>query len=79
LILEDNMSNNEQEYRIIDGKKVPVMPAKATVTVKHKRTGAAYESKAHFDADVANPETDTTDDDFRQDVHIQVAEVVIKE
>ena len=55
------------------------MPAKATVTVKHKRTGAAYNSKAHFDADVANPETDTTDDDFRQDVHIQVAEVVIKE
>ncbi len=53
------MSNNEQEYRIIDGKKVPVMPAKATVTVKHKRTGAAYTSKAHFDADVANPETDT--------------------
>ena len=73
------MSNNEQEYRIIDGKKVPVMPAKATVTVKHKRTGAAYTSKAHFDADVANPETATTDDDFRQDVHIQVAEVVIKE
>ena len=73
------MSNNEQEYRIIDGKKVPVMPAKATVTVKHKRTGAAYTSKAHFDADVANPETDTTDDDFRQDGHIQVAEVVIKE
>ena len=73
------MSNNEQEYRIIDGKKVPVMPAKATVTVKHKRTGAAYTSKAHFDADVANPETDTTADDFRQDVHIQVAEVVIKE
>ena len=73
------MSNNEQEYRMIDGKRVPVMPAKATVTVKHKRTGAAYNSKAHFDADVANPETDTTDDDFRQAVHIQVAEVVIKE
>ena len=73
------MSNNEQEYRIIDGKKVPVMPAKATVTVKHKRTGAAYTSKAHFDEDVANPNTDTTEDDCRQDVHIKVAEVVIKE
>ena len=73
------MSNNEQEYRIIDGKKVPVMPAKATVTVKHKRTGAVYKHKAHFDEDVANPNTDTTDDDFRQDVHIKVAEVVIKE
>ena len=73
------MSNNEQEYRMIDGKKVPVMPAKATITVKHKRTGAVYKHKAHFDEDVANPETDTTDEDFRQDVHIQVAEVVIKE
>ena len=73
------MSNNEQEYRMIDGKKVPVMPAKATITVKHKRTGAVYKHKAHFDEDVANPNTDTTDDDFRQDVHIQVAEVVIKE
>ena len=73
------MSNNEQEYRMIDGKKVPVMPAKATITVKHKRTGAVYKHKAHFDEDVANPNTDTTDDDFRQDVHIKVAEVVIKE
>ena len=79
MILKENISNNEQEYRIIDGKKVPVMPAKATVTVTHKRTGAAYASKAHFDEDVANPNTDTTDDDFRQDVHIKVAEVVIKE
>ena len=33
------MSNNDQEYRVVDGVKVPVMPAKATVTVKHKRTG----------------------------------------
>jgi len=73
------MSNNEQEYRVVDGVKVPVLPAKATITVKHKRTGAAYESKKHFDDDVANPETDTTDDDFRQDVHIKVAEIVIKE
>jgi hypothetical protein len=73
------MSNNEQEYRVVNGVSVPVLPAKATVTVKHKRTGAAYESKEHFDTDVANPETDTTDNDFRQDVHIKVAEVVLKE
>jgi len=67
------------EHVIIDGKKIPVLPAKATVTVKHKRTGAIYESKNHFDSDVANPETDTTDDDFQQDVKIQVAEIVVKE
>ena len=74
------MSNNEQEYRMINGKKVPVMSAKGTITIKNKRTGAAlYKYKAHFDEDVANPETDTKDDDFRQDVSIRVAEVVIKQ
>ena len=36
------------EHVIVDGKKIPVLPAKATVTVKHKRTGAIYESKNHF-------------------------------
>ena len=73
------MSNNEQEYRTINGKKVPVMSAKGTITIKNKRTGAVYQHKAHFDEDVANPETDTKDDDFRQDVSIRVAEVVIKQ
>ena len=39
------MSNNEQEYRIIDGKKVPVMPAKATVTVKLKELALLIQVK----------------------------------
>ena len=73
------MSNNEQEYRIVNGQKVPVMAAKGTITIKNKRTGAVYKHKAHFDEDVANPDTDTKGDDFRQDVSVRVAEVVIKE
>ena len=73
------MSNNAQEFRILDGKKVPVMSAKGTVTIKNKRTGAVYKHKAHFDEDVANPDTDTKGDDFRQDVSVRVAEVVIKQ
>ena len=73
------MSNNEQEYRTINGQKVPVMSAKGTVTIKNKRTGAVYKHKAHFDEDVANPNTDTKDEDFRQDVSGRVAEVVLKE
>ncbi len=73
------MSNNEQEYRTINGQKVPVMSAKGTVTIKNKRTGAVYKHKAHFDEDVANPNTDTKDEDFRQDVSVRVAEVVLKE
>ena len=40
--------------------------------IKHKRTGKIYDSKADFDADVADPNTDTTADDFRQDLEIKV-------
>jgi hypothetical protein len=34
--------------------------------------------KAAFDADVANPATDTTIDDFQQDLEITVASVTTK-
>ena len=36
--------------------------------IKNKRTGKVYESKEAFDADVNDPNTDTTGDDFRQDL-----------
>ena len=48
------------------------IPAQAKEIVKNKRTGKVYDSKADFDADVADPNTDTTQDDFRQDLEIKV-------
>ena len=48
------------------------IPAQAKEIVKHKRTGKIYDSKADFDADVADPNTDTTTDDFRQDLEVKV-------
>ena len=51
------------------------MPATAIEIVKHKRTGKVYADKAEFDADVADPNTDTTVDDFRQDLEIKVTKV----
>tara|TARA_R100001530_G_C4317487_1_gene154766 strand:+ start:1548 stop:1742 length:195 start_codon:yes stop_codon:yes gene_type:complete len=51
------------------------IPATATEIVKHKRTGKVYADKAAFDADVADPNTDTTADDFRQDLEIKVTRV----
>ena len=51
---------------------LPIIPAEAKEIIKHKRTGKVYDSKAHFDADVADPNTDTTADDFRQDLEIKV-------
>lgn len=51
------------------------IPAEAKEIVKHKRTGKVYASKDDFDADVADPNTDTTVDDFRQDLQIKVTKV----
>ena len=51
--------------------------AEAKEIVKHKRTGKVYASKDDFDADVADPNTDTTVDDFRQDLEIKVTKVTM--
>jgi hypothetical protein len=51
---------------------IPKIPVEAIEIIKHKRTGKVYESKEAFDADVADPNTDTTSDDFRQDLEIKV-------
>jgi hypothetical protein len=51
------------------------IPAEAKEIIKHKRTGKVYASKADFDADVADTNTDTTNDDFRQDLEIKVTKV----
>ena len=54
---------------------LPKIPAEAKEIIKHKRTLKVYDSKADFDADVADPNTDTTEDDFRQDLEIKVTKV----
>ena len=51
---------------------LPKIAAEAIEIIKHKRTGKVYDTKADFDADVADPNTDTTADDFRQDLQIKV-------
>ena len=61
----------------INGEDVPVLPAKVVETIRNKRTEKIYATKADFDADVADPNTDTTADDFRQDVGIQVASLQV--
>ncbi len=54
---------------------LPKIPATAKEIIKHKRTGQVYATKDDFDADVADANTDTTVDDFRQDLEIQVTKV----
>lgn len=54
------------------------IPAIAKEILKNKRTGTVYANKAEFDADVANPATDTVTEDFRQDLEITVASLHTK-
>lgn len=54
-----------------------IIPAKVKEIVKNKRTGQIYADKNAFDADVADPNTETTKDDFRQDVEITVASLEV--
>ena len=65
------------KYKMIDGKQVPVLPAKAVEIVKHKKTGKVYASKEEFDKDVADPKTSTTKEDFRQDLEVTVASLSV--
>jgi len=57
--------------------ELPKIPAEVKEIVKNKRTGKIYADKAEFDADVANPDTDTVADDFRQDLEITVAKLTL--
>jgi|TARA_Y100000289_G_scaffold34303_1_gene33877 formylmethanofuran dehydrogenase subunit D len=54
------------------------IPAITKEIVKNKRTGKVYDSKADFDNDVADPNTDTTSDDFQQDLQVTVASLHTK-
>ena len=56
---------------------LPRIPAEVKEIVKNKRTGKIYADKAEFDADVANPDTDTVADDFRQDLEVTVAKLTL--
>tara|TARA_R100000687_G_C6294788_1_gene93100 strand:+ start:106 stop:321 length:216 start_codon:yes stop_codon:yes gene_type:complete len=65
------------KYKTIDGKQVPVLPAKAVEIIKHKKTGKVYTSQEEFDKDVADPTTSTTKEDFRQDLQVTVASLTV--
>jgi len=62
---------------IIDGKEVPVLPAKAEEIIKNKKTGQLYSTIEEFNADVANPQTPTKANDLQRDVKVTVASLEV--
>ena len=57
-------------HDVIDGKKVPVYSAKVETTVTNTKTGQEYDSHEECQADIDNPETETTEADIRREVNV---------
>jgi hypothetical protein len=57
-------------YKEINGEQVPIYSCKTETVITNIRTGTTYESEDHCSADVADPNTDTTDADIKRDVTI---------
>lgn len=62
---------------IINGEEVPVLPAKAEEEIVNKRTQKKYASKEEFDADVADNNTDTKEEDLQVNQKITVASLQV--
>ena len=61
---------------IVDGVEIPVLPAEVETTIKNKITGQVYTDMAAFNADVADPNTDTKEEHLQQDTVIKVASLI---
>ena len=61
---------------IIDGKEVPVISVPTEITIKNLKTNTEYDSEEAAQADVANPNTETTDVDIQRNVKIKCAKLV---
>ena len=58
---------------VIAGKRtIPAQDVETNTTVKHASTGKVYADENAAKADVDDPATDTTENDIRRDVSINV-------
>ena len=62
---------------IINGEEVPVLPAKSEEEIINKRTQKKYASKEELDKDVADNNTDTTEQDLQVNQKITVASLQV--
>ena len=62
-------------HDMLNGKKIPVYSAKVETTITNTKTGQEYSSHEECEADINNPETDTTEADIRREVHVIAPQV----
>jgi len=58
---------------VMAGKKtIPTPDVETKTTVKHANTGKVYANEQEAESDISDPATDTTENDIRRDVAINV-------
>ncbi len=63
----------KDDITVMAGKRTfPTQDVDTKSTVKHADTGEVYASEEEAKADIDNPATDTTEQDIRRDVSINV-------
>ena len=60
-------------YVTIDGKKVPVVECETEIVLRNKKTNYEYNSDKEAEDDIANPSTDTKQEDIMRSLKIKVA------
>ena len=63
----------KDDITVMAGKRtIPAQDVETNTTVKHANTGEVYANEDAAKADINNPATDTTEQDIRRDVSINV-------
>jgi hypothetical protein len=60
----------------INGVEVPIVSVPTEIVVKNLRTNTEYDSEEAADADIADPNTETTQSDVQKSVKVKVAKLV---
>ena len=61
----------------IDGVMVPKYRRETEITLTNTKTGQEYNSDKEAEDDIANPATDTVQEDIRRDVKVTVPKLVM--
>lgn len=60
----------------VNGQEVPVVSVPTEITLTNLKTKTEYASEEAADADIADPNTDTTAADVQRSVKVKVAQLV---
>ena len=61
--------------QMVNGKQVPILQPEVFVEVKNKITGKDYDSVEEAKKDIADPNTETSEDHVEQNVQIKVTQL----